>query len=180
MKKFLVLSIMALVAGLANADGYMSLEYSDETNRQTHIPNIKQGIIVGIKDGVDDYSLHMETAQKEFGNGSISEAMEARYKRNFDMFYLGGRLGEKVTSSKHFSYYAFDTGVKIPLGSGFTGDLGYRYRNAFDTANTYQSDRIHLGVGYALTKKDLVAVRWMRSWGDDEKDTWRLIYTRSF
>jgi hypothetical protein len=179
MKKFLVLALV-LVAGLANAGEYMSLEYSDETNRQTQVPNIKAGVIVGTKDGVNDYSLKMETAQKEFGNGSISEAMEARYKRNFDMFYLGGRLGEKVTSSTHFNYYAFDTGVKIPLGSNFTGDLGYRYRNAFDTANKYQSDRIHLGVGYAVTKKDLVTVRWMRSWGDDEKDTWRLIYTRSF
>lgn len=179
MKKFLVLVVL-LAAGIANAGEYMSLEYTDETNRQTQVPNIKTGVIVGTKDGVNDYSLKMETAQKEFGNGSISETIEARYKRNFDMFYLGGRLGEKVTSSTHFSYYALDAGVKIPLNDRFTGDIGYRYRNAFDTANNYQSDRIYLGIGYALTNKDSVGIRWMRSWGDDEKDSWRLTYTRRF
>jgi hypothetical protein len=179
MKKFIVLAAL-LAAGVAQAGGYTSLEYYDEHNRATGADNIKEAIVVGMKEGAMDYSLKMENSQTEFGNGSISQGLEVRVKRTFDMFYLGGRLGEKVTSSANFSHYAIDAGVKIPLGAGFTGDVGARYRNAFETGHSYETTRGHVAVGYALTKQDSVAVRWSRSWGDEEKDAWRLQYTRSF
>ena len=162
------------------AQGYGSLEYSDETNRATNASNIKEAIVVGIKDGSMDYSVKLENSQSELGNGSISQGMEVRAKKSFGNFYLGGRLGERVTSSTHFAHYAVDAGVKVPLGAGFTGDVGGRYRNAFDTGNSYQTTRAHVAVGYALTKQDSVAVRLSRSWGDEEKDAVRLQYTRSF
>ena len=168
------------IGASAMAQGYTSLEYYDETNRATNASNIKEAIVVGTKDGSTDYSIKMENSQTSFGNGSISQGMEVRVKQSIGAFYVGGRLGEKVTSSTHFSHYALDAGVKIPLGAGFTGDVGGRYRNAFDTANNYQTTRFHTAVGYALTKQDSVAVRWSRSWGDEEKDAWRLQYTRSF
>jgi hypothetical protein len=66
------------------------------------------------------------------------------------------------------------------LFAGLTGDVGARYRNAFETANNYETTRVHAAVAYALTKQDAVAVRWSRSYGDEEKDAWRLQYTRSF
>ena len=181
MKLKSLFTIVALVvSGSAMAQGYASLEYYDETNRATDATNIKEALVVGNKVGTTDYSLKVENSQTSFGNGSISQGMEVRAKRSFGNFYLGGRLGEKVTSSTNFAHYAVDAGVKVPLGAGFTGDVGARYRNAFDTANEYQTTRGHVAVGYALTKQDAVAVRWSRSWGDEEKDAWRLQYTRSF
>ena len=180
MKKFSLFLVSMFIGASAMAQGYTSLEYYDETNRATNASNIKEAIVVGTKDGSTDYSIKMENSQTSFGNGSISQGMEVRVKQSIGAFYVGGRLGEKVTSSTHFSHYALDAGVKIPLGAGFTGDVGGRYRNAFDTANEYQTTRGHVAVGYALTKQDSVAVRWSRSWGDEEKDAWRLQYTRSF
>lgn len=180
MKKFSLFLVSMFIGASAMAQGYTSLEYYDETNRATNASNIKEAIVVGTKDGSTDYSIKMENSQTSFGNGSISQGMEVRVKQSIGAFYVGGRLGEKVTSSTHFSHYALDAGVKIPLGAGFTGDVGGRYRNAFDTANNYQTTRFHTAVGYALTKQDSVAVRWSRSWGDEEKDAWRLQYTRSF
>jgi len=179
--KKLSLFLATLVIGTsAMAQGYGSLEYSDETNRSTSASNIKEAIVVGTKSGGMDYSIKMENSQTSFGSGSISQGLEVRAKKSFGAFYLGGRLGEKVSSSTHFSHYAVDAGVKFPLVAGFTGDVGARYRNAFDTANDYQTTRVHTAVGYALTKQDAVAVRWSRSYGDEEKDAWRLQYTRSF
>ena len=180
MKKVSLFLITSMISVAAMAQGYTSLEYYDETNRATNASNIKEAIVVGTKDGSTDYSIKMENSQTSFGNGSISQGMEVRVKQSIGAFYVGGRLGEKVTSTTHFSHYALDAGVKIPLGAGFTGDVGGRYRNAFDTANKYQTTRFHTAVGYALTKQDSVAVRWSRSWGDEEKDAWRLQYTRSF
>ena len=178
----LVVTVGALlIAGSAMAaGGYASLEYSDETNRATDASNIKEALVVGTKDDSMDYSIKMENSQTSFGNGSISQGLELRVKKSFGGFYLGGRLGEKVSSSSNFSHYAVDAGVKFPLVAGFTGDVGGRYRNSFDTANDYETKRVHAAVGYALTKQDAVAVRWSRSWGDEEKDGVRLQYTRSF
>jgi hypothetical protein len=177
--KTLVISSF-IAAGSAMAQGYGSIEYSDETNRVTEKSNIKEAIVVGTKASGVDYSIKMENSQAELGNGSITQGLEARVKKSFGPVYVGGRLGERISSSSHFSHYALDAGVKVPLFAGLTGDVGGRYRDAFDTANKYQSTRAHVAVGYALTKQDAVAVRWSRTWGDEEKDGWRLQYTRSF
>lgn len=171
---------VAATATSAMAGGYASYEYYEETNRATSAENIKNALVVGTKEGATDYSIKAETSQTAFGNGSISQGMEVRVKQSFDGFYVGGRLGEKVTSSTHFSHYAIDAGYKFPLITGFTGDVGYRYRNAFNTANNYETQRLHVAVSYAVTKQDSVALRRSRSWGDEEKDAWRLQYTRSF
>ena len=180
MKKVGLFLASLLISVSAMAQGYTSLEYYDEHNRATGADNIKEAIVVGNKVGSTDYSIKMENSQTSFGNGSISQGLEVRAKQSFGAFYVGARLGEKVTSSTHFSHYAIDAGVKFPLVAGLTGDVGGRYRNAFDTANKYETTRIHTAVGYDLTKQDRVAVRWSRSYGDEEKDAWRLQYTRSF
>ena len=169
-----------VVSVSAMAQGYTSLEYYDEHNRATNADNIKEAIVVGTKVGSTDYSIKMENSQTAFGNGSISQGMEVRVKETIGAFYIGGRLGEKVTSTEHFSHYAIDGGVKFPLVAGLTGDIGGRYRNAFESGHDFQTTRVHAAVGYTLTKQDSVAVRWSRSYGDEEKDAWRLQYTRSF
>ena len=185
MKKVILATILASLFGIAQAAGYLSLEYYDEENRKTGADNIKQAVVVGNKVGDTDYSLKMENSQTSFGSGSITQGMEVRVKQFFGddggiRPYVGVRLGERVSSSTHFTNYAVDAGFKIPLGNSFTSDVGGRYRNAFDTVNAYETHRAHLTVGYVLTKQDAVAVRWSRSWGDEEKDAIRLQYTRSF
>jgi hypothetical protein len=177
-KAFLLVCLMAV--GSAMANGYASLEYYDEHNRATSKDNIKEALVVGAKSDGFDYSLKMENSQTEFGSGSITQGLEARVKKSIGMVYVGGRLGERVSSSSHFSHYAVDAGVKIPVVGGLYTDIGGRYRNAFDSVNKFKTTRAHAAVGYALTKQDNVAVRWSRSWGDEEKDAWRLQYTRSF
>ena len=178
--KAIAAALFVAATSTAFAGGYAAYEYSEETNRATDAENIKNAVVVGVKDGATDYSLKTETSQTGLGNGSIGSGLEVRVKQSIGAFYIGGRLGEKISSSTHFSHYAVDAGVKFPLFAGLTGDVGVRYRNAFETANNYETTRAHVAVGYALTKQDAVAVRWSRTWGDEEKDAWRLSYTRSF
>ena len=179
--KLAVVFASLLIAGSAvAAGGYASLEYSDESNRLTGAENINHGLVVGTKmDGVD-YSIKMANSQTEIGSGSITQALELRARKSFGALYFGGRVGERMTSSTNFSYYALDSGVKFPLFAGLTADVGARYRNAFESGKLYETVRGHVAVGYALTKQDAVAVRWSRSSGDEEKDAVRLQYTRSF
>lgn len=188
MKLAKILAVVTLlVAGVAQAAGYADLQYYQEENRNTKADNIKYAVTVGNKvDGGWDYSLKLETSQAEVGNGSISEGVEARVRKSFAVGalkpYLGVRLGEKIGSSSHFSHYAVDAGTKFPLVGSLTGDVGYRYRNAFETKNLYESNRYHVAVSYPLTKNDAVAVRYSQAYGDagEEKNSWRFMYTRSF
>jgi len=180
--KQLTLAVASLlVTGSALAAGYATYEYSEEENRATDATNIANAVVVGVKAAEGwDYSLKANTSQTALGSGSISSGLEVRARKSLGAFYLGGRLGERITSSTHFSTYAIDAGVKFPLAAGFTGDVGGRYRNAFESGKAYETTRAHATVAYALTKQDSVAVRFSRSYGDEEKDAWRLSYTRSF
>lgn len=176
-----------LVASAAQAGGYADLQYYQEENRNTNKENIKYAVTVGNKvDGGWDYSLKLETSQTELGNGSISEGIEVRVRKGFAVGvlkpYIGLRLGEKISSSSHFSHYAVDAGTKFPLVGALTGDVGYRYRNAFQTENAYESNRYHVALAYAITKQDSVALRYSQAYGDtaEEKNSWRFTYSRSF
>ena len=187
--KFLAVSAL-LVAGVAQAGGYTSFEYSNETKRVDDTESIKGALVAGFKTGNNmDYSVKMESSQTELGNGSISSGLELRAKKSLVELssfgvtpYLGVRLGEKISSSSNFSHYAVDTGIKFPLVNNLSGDVGVRYRNAFDTVNVFQSTRYHGILAYALTKQDSVAIRYSQAYGDsgEEKNAWRLSYTRSF
>lgn len=189
MKLVKLLAVAALlVSGLAQAGGYAGVEYSNEHNRVTDKDNVKGAVVAGVKvDGGMDYSIKMESSQTDIGSGSISTGVEARAKKTFDAVggltpYLGVRVGEKLTSTTHFSHYAFDYGVKFPIAGAISGDVGGRYRNAFDTINAFQSNRAHATVAYALSGNDTVAVRYSRAYGDDgeAKNAIRVSYTRSF
>ena len=174
-------ALLVAATSTAFATGYATYEYSEEENRTTSANNIANAVVVGFKAAEGwDYSLKTNTSQTALGSGSISSGLEVRARKSLGAFYLGGRLGERITSATHFSTYAIDAGVKFPLAAGFTGDVGGRYRNAFAGGKTYETTRAHATVAYALTKKDSVAVRFSRSYGDEEKDAWRLSYTRSF
>lgn len=185
--KILAVTVL-LVAGAAQAQnkGYASLEYYDEHNRVTDADNIAGAVVVGMKTANNwDYSLKASGSQAELGNGSISTGVETRIRKSFPnaigIFtpWAGVRLGESIKSTTHFNYYAVEGGVKFPLIGALSGDVGYRYKNAFNTDNQ-QTDRVYALVSYAVTKQDSVALRFSRSYGDEEKDALRLSYTRSF
>jgi opacity protein-like surface antigen len=94
--------------------------------------------------------------------------------------YAQLRLGETVKSATHYSYYAVDTGVAVPVAEKFEVDFSYRYRNAFDTANNFQTDRFGVEGKVKLTDKDSLGLRYTQSYGDSESNALRLQYTRSF
>jgi hypothetical protein len=185
--KILAITVL-LVTGAAQAQnkGYASVEYYDEHNRATDVDNIKGAVVVGMKTPENmDYSLKMESSQAELGNGTISTGVETRVRRTFPnalgVFtpWVGVRLGESIKSTEHFSYYAAEGGLKFPIANALSGDIGYRYKDAF-SKDAQQTNRVYALASYAVTKQDSVALRFSRSYGDEEKDAWRLSYTRSF
>ena len=183
MKKVLAILAMAF-AGTAFAQGYAGVEYDNADGRNGTSDSVGTAVILGYKDGNTQYSGKLSTSQTEWGSGNISTQYEARVKQRFSVMnvnpYLGLRLGEKVSSTTTFSYYAVDTGVVIPLATKFGLDLSYRYRNAFNVDNNYQTNRVGIEGIYKVTDKDSLGLRFARSYGDSETDSLRLNYTHSF
>ena len=68
----------------------------------------------------------------------------------------------------------------MPVAEKFEVDFSYRYRNAFDTTNSFQTDRFGIEGKVKMTNKDSIGLRYSQSYGDSESDAWRLQYTRSF
>lgn len=187
MKKVILIAAL-LVAGAAQAQskGYATFEYFDETNRTTKADNIAGAVVVGVKTPDNwDYSLKAAGSQAELGNGTISNSVETRIRKNFPNAigvlspWVGIRVGESIKSTEHFSYYAAEGGVKFPIAGALSGDVGYRYKDAF-TKDGQRTDRVYAMASYALTKQDSVGLRFSRSYGDESKDAWRVSYTRSF
>ena len=95
--------------------------------------------------------------------------------------YLRGAVGERVSGSTNteFAYYAIEPGVIATFGD-FSGKIGYRYRNAFDTANLDKTNSVRYAVGYNLTKVDKLNLGYDHVVGDSGFNRTYVSYTRSF
>ena len=188
MKLSKIVAVAALLAaGAANAAGYTTFEYHQEETRSNNATKDKFGIVVGNKTaGGQDYSIKLDTSQSGWGTGSVGSGVELRARQNFSLMgvtpYAGVRLGQKLGTDESFGHYAVDAGVKFPIVGAFSGDVGTRYRNAFDNAQNFQSTRYHAMISYAVSKNDSVGLRYSQAYGDtsEEKNAYRVTWTHNF
>lgn len=73
-------------------------------------------------------------------------------------------VGQRFTTT-NFPYYALYGAADYKLIDGLTlNAINYRYRNAFDTTNAYESHRLGTGVTYDITSNYSVGVSLTRSY----------------
>lgn len=73
-------------------------------------------------------------------------------------------VGERFTTT-NFPYYALYGSTSYKLVDGLTvTPISYRYRNAFDVANAYESHRVGTGVTYDITSNYSIGVSVTRSY----------------
>ncbi len=189
MKK-LILTLLAAIAVSAQAGEikpYFQVANGWQENRVTGADNISPEFVLGAKDGNWQYSGRVGWSQSSWGNGSMTNQLEGRLRYNLNPVtglklkpYSQLRLGEQIKTGAHFSYYAIDLGLITPITKTFELDFTYRYRNAFETGNNFETDRYGVEGKFSLTNKDGIAIRYTQSYGDSETDAWRLQYTRAF
>jgi len=188
MKKLFLAALMVASVTLAQAaDPYFQVSINWQENRVTHANGIAPDVVIGVKEGNWQYSGMAQFSQAEIGNGALTNSVEGRVRYNFNpitMFkvrpWTQVRIGEQITSTNNFSYYATDLGLTVPVIRTFDLDFTYRYRNAFDTANNFQTNLYGVEGKLKMTDKDTVGVRYTQSYGDSETNAWRLQYTRAF
>lgn len=181
----LIFTILLCVSGIAAAGPYVAAEYETSEDRNTKADSYSVAGIFGYKlqEGWQ-VSGKMQYSQAEWGNGSINESLEARVKKAFSYGdfkpYLGVRLGERIKSNDNFGYYAIDAGTKVAVAKPIDLDFSYRYRNSFNTSQNFQTNRYGIEAIYKVNDSNAVGLRYARSYGDSETNTWRLQYTHSF
>ena len=116
---------------------------------------------------------------------ALSTRLEAGLtgENTYGMFtsYARVAVGEKYTNTSNFTYYSIEPGVKVPFGTtGITGQVGYRFRNAVDTANNDTSRTWRAGLSYAMTKVDSIGLRYDSVRGDQNQNIVAVSYTRGF
>lgn len=184
MKK-IIFSILLCLSGLAVAGPYVAAEYETSEDRNTKADSYSMAGIFGYKlqDGWQ-VSGKMQYSQAEWGNGSITESLEARVKKAFTYGsfkpYLGVRLGERLKSSDSFGYYAIDAGTKVAVAKPVDLDFSYRYRNSFDESKNFQTNRYGIEAIYKFNDSNSLGLRYAQTYGDSESNSWRLQYTHSF
>ena len=86
---------------------------------------------------------------------------------------VGGKIGVgQRFSTTNFPYYAMYSSADYKATDDITiNAIGYRYRNAFDTTNDYESHQLSTGVTYALTKTYSVTAKIARNFDANFEET---------
>lgn len=94
--------------------------------------------------------------------------------------YTRVSIGEKYSNTAATSYYTIEPGVTTPIGP-FTAKLGMRWRSAIDSSvNNDQTHTVRATVGYPLTAKDNLYVRYDRIRGDSNQNSVIVGLTHAF
>lgn len=196
MKKIVVGGLLAL-SGTAMAGenkSFIMVDTSSEKDNHKSIASeyISANLTVGFKTPEKtEYSVKLGVSAKDKYDGteSISNNIEFKLKQSYDIGlwftpYVAVRLGEKLSATQtHFTHYAFDAGAKIPLAGSLSIDVGARYRNAFKSAENYESTRLHATLLYDLNAYNTVGLRYAQSNSDnveEERKSWRVHYQHNY
>jgi opacity protein-like surface antigen len=204
MKKMLGFTLLVL-SGLvfAGDDGgeaprnkpFIMVDTSMEKDAYTSLANeyVNVNLTMGVKTpSKTEFSVKVGASAKDVANSTadkLTNNIEVKIKQSFDIGafflpYVAVRLGEKFNSdTAHFTHYAFDAGLKLPLSENLALDIGARYRNAFDSAEKYRSTRVHAMALYDIDKSNTVGLRYTQSDAQsytEERKGWRVHYQRNY
>jgi len=213
MKKMLALALLAMsgavVAGDSGGGGsdaprnkpFVMIDTSMEKDAPySSLANeyINANITMGVKTpSKTEFSVKVGGSVKDkySGDYELSNNVELKIKQSFDIGaiflpYVAVRLGEKFNNTAtHFTHYAFDTGLKLPVSENFALDVGVRFRNAFDAINydgkaiDYRSTRFHVMALYDFDKSNTIGLRYTQSDSknlSEERKGWRMHYQRNY
>lgn len=81
-------------------------------------------------------------------------------------------IGARFSGSDDvFAYYVFNVGADLRLTEKVTWNaVGYRYRNAFDTDNDYDTPQVSTGLAFKIDQANSVSTKLYRSWKDGSPD----------
>lgn len=182
MKKLLAALTLSL-AGLAQAQ-QATIEYS--TSEAMNGRPGSTGYLVKwntpLTKGVD-WDFQMLSSQTDRTN-SVSTRAEIGLVPKYDLGWARVNtkiaLGKRFNSSGESNYYSIEPSIRVPVVNDWSVRVGYRFREALDSSVADTTKTLRVGVGYDITKKDSVLLRYDLQRGDSDQNLWALAYTRRF
>ena len=97
---------------------------------------------------------------------------------------LGVGIGERMQSAGNFAYYALYAGANYNIGNNITlNPVQYRYRNAFDLSNNFETHQFGTGLTYNINGNNAVGAKIYRTFDGRmgrQSDGGALFYTVRF
>ena len=91
-----------------------------------------------------------------------------------------GEVGKNLAAGKNFEFW----GAAVKASKDLIGPLsltaGYRHRQGFEGANGLNEERLHAGLGYAVTDKLAVGATYYRTRGTNDSDAVGVGVTHKF
>ena len=196
MKKILAILALAFTAS-AFADSGVSFEF--ERERGTASPNtfnntVKVAPYYKFDNGVKAdimFEGNRDDGKVSGNKQPLQNAIEARVQRMYEVYpdlKLGARLGvgeyfngvNTSGNSVDFGYYTVEPKAEYALTNKLSALASFRFRNGFSNSDNYLTRTYKAGAGYAVTKQDVVEVKYFQKRGDYNTNGVELGYTRSF
>ena len=181
----LALALFASFGVHAENRGFITLEGELENKHNTSNDVNSFNLIPGVKLG--DYTVDLKTQVQSTDNTRSNSAnIEPRIKYNYKIgmtdFSAWGRLGlgEKVQTGGNFGYYTTEAGLTYSATKDLKLSLSDRYRDAFQSDKSYQTNTIYAGATYDVNSFDTVGLKLYRKYGDTESNGVEFAYTRWF
>ena len=194
MKK--IVAILALAAATsAFADTGINVELEREKDKTTNAYSntVKVAPFTTIQGFKVDVQLGAERqdGQVSGNNNPLTNTAEARVQKMVEVYpglHLGGRLGvgevfngvDQAGKTVDFGYYTAEPKAEYMLTDKLSALASWRFRDSFKDNNEYLTRTWKVGAGYAVTKKDLVEVKYVKERGDYKSNGVALEYTRGF
>lgn len=114
-----------------------------------------------LKTGSDDPTYNLE--------GYVGYKLELNEVVSFG---VTGGLGERFAdSSDDFPYYVFHVRADVALDEHWTINVvNYRYRNAFDTDDDYNTPEVATGISLKIDDKNTISAKYYYSWKEGEPE----------
>jgi long-subunit fatty acid transport protein len=79
-----------------------------------------------------------------------------------------------------FGYYTVEPKAEYAITQKLSALASYRFRDSFSDSQAYLTRTAKVGAGYAVTKNDLVEVKYFEKRGDSSTNGVEVGYTRGF
>ena len=196
MKK--IFAILALAATTSVfADSGVSFEFERERGTKephTMTNTVKVAPYVKLDNGVKldlQFGGSRDDGTVSGNNNALENTVEARAQKLFEVYpglKLGARLGvgqvingvNSAGKTVDFGYYTVEPKAEYAITDKLSALASFRFRNGFSDSDNYLTRTYKAGAGYAVTKQDVVEVKYFQKRGDWNTNGVELGYTRSF
>ena len=196
MKK--ILAILALAATTSAFAG-AGVNFEFERERGTESPNTMSNSVKvapyykfdnGVKADIQ-FGGSRDDGAVSGNNNALENTIEARVQKLYTVapgLQLGARVGlgqmlngtNAAGKTVDFGYYTVEPKAEYAITPQLSALASYRFRNGFNSDDNYLTRTAKVGAGYAVTKNDLVEVKYFQKRGDSSTNGIELGYSRGF